>query len=97
MRGDTNQEEKKQHVLTEDTNIKINVQTICEEVSLPRLERVLDRSMMALLLGLFKTDLLASDMSAVTRVIEILKNHFQIHQHVTRIMARDPLPSCSLV
>lgn len=39
---------------------------------LPRLERVLDRSMMACLLGLFKTDRLAREMSAVTRVIDIL-------------------------
>lgn len=31
--------------------------------------------MMALLLGLLRTDLLASDMSAVTRVIDIL-SHF---------------------
>lgn len=41
-------------------------------LKLPRLERVLDRSMMALLLGLLRTDLLASDISAVTRVIDIL-------------------------
>lgn len=38
----------------------------------PKLERVLDLSMMALLLGLLRTDLLASDISAVTRVIVIL-------------------------
>ena len=36
----------------------------------PRLERVLVRSMMGLL---FRTDLLARDRSAVTRVIEILQ------------------------
>lgn len=36
----------------------------------PKLERVLDRSMMGLL---FRTDLLAKDRSAVTRVIEILR------------------------
>lgn len=41
---------------------------------LPKLERVLDLSMMALLLGLLRTDLLASDMSAVTRVIDILQH-----------------------
>lgn len=41
-------------------------------VALPRLERVLDLSMMALLLGLFSTDLLANDMSAVTLVMDIL-------------------------
>lgn len=40
----------------------------------PKLERVLDLSMMALLLGLLRTDLLASDISAVTRVIDILQH-----------------------
>lgn len=49
---------------------------------IPRLERVLDRSMMALLLGLLRTDLLASDMSAVTRVIDILGN-FKQKKYVT--------------
>lgn len=44
-------------------------------VALPRLERVLDLSMMALLLGLFSTDLLANDMSAVTLVMDILTQH----------------------
>lgn len=44
-------------------------------VALPRLERVLDLSMMALLLGLFSTDLLANDMSAVTLVMDILQQH----------------------
>lgn len=57
---------------------------MCEEAFLPRLERVLDLSIMALLLGLFRTDLLASDISAVTRVIEILKNYFQIWKYVTQ-------------
>lgn len=38
----------------------------------PKLERVLDLSIMARLLGLLRTDLLASDISAVTRVIVIL-------------------------
>lgn len=42
-------------------------------VCLPRLERVLDLSMMALLLGLFSTDRLANDMSAVTLVMDILQ------------------------
>ena len=42
------------------------------DLVLPRLERVLDLSMMALLLGLFNTDLLARDMSAVTLVMDIL-------------------------
>lgn len=41
-------------------------------VLVPKLERVLDLSMMALLLGLFRTDLLAKEISAVTRVIDIL-------------------------
>lgn len=39
---------------------------------LPRLERVLERSMMVCLLGLFSTERLAREMSAVTRVMEIL-------------------------
>lgn len=43
--------------------------------ALPRLERVLDLSMMALLLGLLSTDLLANDMSAVTLVMDILQQH----------------------
>jgi len=47
---------------------------------LPRLERVLDRSMMALLLGLFNTDLLASDMSAVTLVMDILRPRKQTNR-----------------
>lgn len=37
-----------------------------------KLDRVFDRSIIALLLGLFRTDLLAREMSAVTRVIDIL-------------------------
>lgn len=41
---------------------------------LPRLERVLDLSIMGLLL---RTDLLAKDRSAVTRVIEILRTKSQ--------------------
>lgn len=41
-------------------------------IYLPKLERVLDLSMMALLLGLLRTDLLANDISAVTCVIDIL-------------------------
>lgn len=40
---------------------------------IPRLERVLERSMMACLLGLFRTERLAREMSAVTRVIDILQ------------------------
>ena len=39
---------------------------------LPKLDRVFERSIIALLLGLFSTDLLAREMSAVTLVIDIL-------------------------
>ncbi len=39
---------------------------------LPRLDLVFERSIMALLLGLLSTDLFASEISAVTRVIVIL-------------------------
>ena len=39
---------------------------------LPRLERVLERSMMVCLLGLFRMERLAREISAVTRVMEIL-------------------------
>lgn len=42
--------------------------------ALPRLERVLERSMMVCLLGLFRTERLAREMSAVTRVMEILQD-----------------------
>lgn len=48
---------------------------------LPRLDRVLDLSMMALLLGLLRTDLLANDISAVTRVIDILQKEDK-DQHI---------------
>lgn len=46
-------------------------------VQLPRLERVLDLSIIGLLL---RTDLLAKDRSAVTRVIEILRTKAQSTQ-----------------
>lgn len=39
----------------------------------PRLERVLERSMMVCLLGLLRTERLAREMSAVTRVMDILE------------------------
>lgn len=39
----------------------------------PMLERVVERSMMARLPGLLSTERLASDRSAVTRVMEILQ------------------------
>lgn len=45
-----------------------------EAGSSPRLERVLERSMMMCLLGLLRTERLAREMSAVTRVMEILKD-----------------------
>lgn len=45
---------------------------------------MLDLSMMALLLGLFSTDLLAKDMSAVTLVMDILQQpRKHTHRHVT--------------
>lgn len=37
---------------------------------------MLDRSIIACLLGLFNTERLASEMSAVTRVIDILQNKY---------------------
>lgn len=42
-------------------------------IYLPKLDLVLDRSIIACLLGLFNTERLASEMSAVTRVIDILQ------------------------
>lgn len=45
----------------------------CLAAVLPRLERVLERSMMVCLLGLLRTERLAKEMSAVTRVMDILK------------------------
>lgn len=49
----------------------------------PRLERVLERSMMACLLGLLRTERLAREMSAVTRVIDILKEEKNKRQATT--------------
>lgn len=45
----------------------------CFAAALPRLERVLERSMMVCLLGLLRTERLAKEMSAVTRVMDILQ------------------------
>lgn len=45
----------------------------CFAAVLPRLERVLERSMMVCLLGLLRTERLAKEMSAVTRVMDILE------------------------
>lgn len=46
---------------------------VISSTNVPKFERVLERSMMACLLGLFRTERLAREMSAVTRVIDILK------------------------
>lgn len=45
---------------------------VISSLHLPKFERVLERSMIACLLGLFRTERLAREMSAVTRVIDIL-------------------------
>lgn len=54
----------------------------------PKLERVLERSMMACLLGLFRTERLAREMSAVTRVMDILQGGMRgtlgVLRHKTR-------------
>lgn len=50
---------------------------------IPKLERVLERSMMACLLGLLRTERLAREMSAVTRVIDILKEEKKKKQLTT--------------
>lgn len=46
---------------------------VISSLHLPKFERVLERSMIACLLGLFRTERLAREMSAVTRVIDILQ------------------------
>lgn len=51
--------------------------------NVPKFERVLERSMMACLLGLFKTERLAREMSAVTRVIDILKQKIRKNAWLT--------------
>lgn len=88
MRQNTSREKK--DVVLRCTFRAHGRETTCEEVFLPRLERVLDRSIMALLLGLFRTDLLAKDISAVTRVIEMLKNHLQIWKDVIQNVHSGP-------
>lgn len=55
---------------------------------LPRLERVLERSMMVCLLGLLRTERLAREMSAVTRVMDILKQRSGAAA-VTRLVNRN--------
>lgn len=62
------------HRIDMDTNKTCASLSETVPLDLPWLERVLDRSMMALLLGLLSTDLLANDMSAVTLVMDILSN-----------------------
>lgn len=66
---------------------------ICVQVCfIPRLDLVLERSMIVCLLGLFRTERLASEMSAVTLVIDILEqttthNHgMPITYHVTSVL-----------
>lgn len=70
---------KQQYETEHQTLICSNTHETCTSLSetvpvaLPRLERVLDLSMMARLLGLLSTDLLANDISAVTLVMDILQ------------------------
>lgn len=51
---------------------QIILQDIRKVIHIPKLERVLDRSIKAFLPGLLSIDRLAREMSAVTRVIVIL-------------------------
>lgn len=63
--------------------------------ALPKLERVLERSMMVCLLGLFRTERLASEMSAVTRVMEILQDgggHHRVGVGVGQQWGQTPPP-----
>lgn len=53
---------------------------------LPKLERVFERSMMACLLGLLRTERLAREISAVTRVIDILKKKRPKINHPVSLM-----------
>ena len=57
---------------------------VMSSLNVPKFERVLERSMMACLLGLFKTERLAREMSAVTRVIDILKQELRKNAWLTR-------------
>lgn len=53
---------------------------ICVQVCfIPRLDLVLERSMIVCLLGLFRTERLASEMSAVTLVMDILEQTTNKH------------------
>lgn len=66
--------------------------------SSPRLERVLERSMIMCLLGLLRTERLAREMSAVTRVMEILKDQAGRRSGVgwarTHILSTHRLQAC---
>jgi negative regulator of replication initiation len=57
------------------------IRSISAVTSARQVEREFDLSMMARLDGLLRSDLLASDMSAITRVMIILK---QYHVHYVR-------------
>ena len=60
--------------------IKLLIRCVCLSdmlsglIALPRLDLVLERSMMVCLLGLLRTERLAREISAVTRVIDILEH-----------------------
>lgn len=58
-------------------------------LNVPKFERVLERSMMACLLGLFRTERLAREISAVTRVIDILKTRGKKITWLTRYYGLD--------
>jgi len=61
-------------------------------------ERLLDRSMMARLLGLLSSDRFASEMSAVTRVIVILSNRNSLSIHtLSPVILKLPMSSSQLI
>lgn len=60
-----------------------------ESINIPKFDLVLDLSIIALLLGLLSTDLFASEMSAVTLVIDILHLMKQSHT-VNRMVGKCP-------
>lgn len=74
-----------------------------KRVVLPRLERVLERSMMVCLLGLLRTERLAKEMSAVTRVMDILKQWWSapvtalVNWNISRTGCGTFLPALKLV
>lgn len=75
-----------------------NAQWQLKRADIPRLDLVLDLSMMALLLGLFSTDLLAKEISAVTLVIDILQlgNKYGEIYHIDKKGIQNPqhIKSC---